>query len=467
MILFFLYSFLANASDYTSELKKSGELKISESECQTIEKNLGQTFYATLYMSEQNKDGNNQYVALVKDLNLGGVLPHFRTDGNMESESYIKAIYDFNKKVRTCNETPTLVGVDYIMSAGLGYGKGVLGNNAIKDCPDDYYALQSAMHSAFALNHALGPTVEHNENNPYSLNQQQVKDDATKLIDQFNKNGVATTLKHFPYTPSDYNLHLMSADSKLSKSEVEQKLKSFANLAGKTDFVMSTHLYNSSVDKDDMATFSPIWVKYLREYAGFQGILMTDAIFMISHYKSSMIAMSRKWNQEEWSRPIEDQSIFAIRALLSGHDMVFLDGNYLDTRKLFKEVLYIACSDHETSKKLRERILESSKKVLDYKQKNLAPLSYIPDYNKEFLMKGDKAILLNKEKLTINCKEVKEALKLYQAKGPSIKHLTFPISPKLGCGGDIQLNSSQEKAMELIKDIEKIEDNIKEETLHN
>ena len=467
MIYFFLYSLIAHGSDYTTELKKSSDLKISESECQNIEKNLGQTFYATLYMSEQNKEENNKYVDLVKDLNLGGVLPHYRTEGYNQSESYTRAIYDFNKKVRTCNVTPTLVGVDYVMSAGLGYGKGVLGREAIKDCPEDYYALQSAMHASFGLNHALGPTIEHNENNPYSLNQEEVKADASKLIDQFNKDGIATTLKHFPYTPSDYNLHSMSSDSKLSKAEVEQKLKSFANLAGKTDFVMSTHLYNSSVDKDDMATFSPIWVKYLREYAGFQGILMTDAIFMISHYKSSMIAMSRKWNQEEWSRPIDDQSIFAIRALLSGHDMVFLDGNYLDTRKLFKEVLYVACSDHDTSKKLRERILESSKKILDYKQKNLAALSFVPEYNKEFLIKGEKAIRLNSDTVAINCTEVKEALKLYQTKGPAINHTTFPISPKIGCEGAIKLNSSSEKVIELMNDVEKIEGKIPDETLHD
>ncbi len=66
-------------SDFTSELKKKSLIKIPLDECKEMESKIGQLLYAsiTLKVGASAKNDNDYYLEAVKDLNLGGVLPHY------------------------------------------------------------------------------------------------------------------------------------------------------------------------------------------------------------------------------------------------------------------------------------------------------------------------------------------------------------------------------------------------------
>ncbi|MFZ4715881.1 MAG: glycoside hydrolase family 3 N-terminal domain-containing protein [Bacteriovoracaceae bacterium] len=450
LLTFFLFSFSLQASDYTSELKKLGQMKIEEGQCREMEAKIGQLLYATVYLKGNNQPENEAYIDMARDLNLGGVLPHYYENPSNQQ------IYDWNQKLKSATPIPTLVGVDYVFSCGLGYGKGVL-FQAPADCKSQYYQLQAACHAHYGLNHALGPTVEHNSENPPSMKFENIEKEGSDLIKQFNQYGIPTTLKHFPYTPSEYNLHSQSRDTKLTKETVEQKLKNFEVLAPQADFAMSTHLYNSAIDKMEMATFSKTWVSLLRNQANFQGILMTDALFMIESYKANMIAMSRKWNDNEWKRKLNNQSIFAVRALLAGHDMVFLDATFQDTRKIFNDILYIACENTKTSNELRMTIKNSWKKITDYKKEEKQALLNSPTFNNEFLMKTLKVLQTDGP----TCPQINEALALIKsAPTTGLKQYSFKKDKDcIDCQKkEIEIDKTPAQINELIKDIEKIEE---------
>lgn len=397
------------ASDYTSQLAKEGALKITQKECKGVEDKLGQLLYATVYIDdEKSKAASNEaYFNIIKDLNLGAILPHYSYSGNAKSNG--RSIYEWNQKMKTLSSTPPIIGVDYVIDAcGLGYGKGILEDASLSECREDIYKFQAACHAYFGVSQAIGPTVERSSykgNHPYMLNSPQVVKDAKELVNEFDKVGVSTTMKHFPYTPEDYNLHKQSKDTKLSKQQVTEKLLPFKEMSKKVDFAMSTHLYNSSIDPEDMATFSKKWISLLRNEVKFDGILVTDALFMISEYQDTMKSMSRKWNHALWKKKLGDQSIFAVRALLAGHNMVFLDGTAQDTRTIFKNLLYVACEDNQISKDLRKHIADSHKKIIAYKTKHAADLKKVVPYNPEFIQ----ALFKNEER-ALGCEDIKEAM---------------------------------------------------------
>ncbi len=462
------------SSDYTSKLAKSGLVKIEVNQCKDYESKIGQLLYATVYFGDETgkaiygptehynmeteKVENKKYIDMVKDLNLGGVLPHYSLSYKLELEKLVfKEMFDLNQKLKDTASFPLFVGVDYIRSCGLGFGNGVL-YKAPQECKRQYFKLQAACHAQFGINHALGPTIEHSERNSYSLNLDQLQKDATSLIDEFNQAGIVTSLKHYPYTPDDYNLHRQSSDTKLSKDLVERKLKNFSVLSDKADFAMSTHLYNSSVDPSDMATFSKKWVSYLRDYAGFTGILMTDALFMITRYKENMIAMSMKLDQSKWRKKIDDETVFAIRAILAGHDMVFLDGNYIKTKKTFEELLYVACSDTKYSQEFRNRINQSYKKITKYKKANALALNQKHILNADFLAKADAAI--NRADHLIfpdMCTKIDEALALLQPSNyTALKKYNFTAETNCKECSEIKVDTTSTQMNQFIDKVDQI-----------
>ncbi len=450
-----LFSVQCFASDYASELEKNHEIEITPAECKNVESKLGQVLYATVNLKSKSSDypkaeiENEAYFDLVKDLNLGGVLPHYY-QGVTETEDSDLQIIDWNKRLKGTAANPLYVGVDYIRKCGLGYGEGIL-NVSPKKCKKEFYDLEAACHVAYGVNHALGPTIQKSKSE-YSSNSKIVKNDAEALIKSFNDVGVATTLKHFPYTPDSYNLHLQSSDTKLSKEVVKEKLENFSNLAQSgSDFVMSTHLYNTSVDKNDMATFSKTWVSYLRDYAKFDGILMTDALFMISNYKENMIAMSLKFDGSQFKKKLDDQSVFALRALLAGHDMVFLDGNANATRKAFKELLYAACQDNLIAQELRSHILKSYDKNTKFKKAREKSLTQSASPNAKFLKLANN-ILSDRSSLNERCGEIKNALALFaRSELEGNKKYKFPKESNQKC----ILNVDENAASDLINEVDK------------
>lgn len=383
----------------TRELEKQKKLGIPAAQCIQIEDKLGQLLYA-------NVDGNRSaamidpaYLKMVKDLKIGGVIPH---TGDYKKDPFNERRRAF-EQIRHATDLPVLIGPDYESSqvklkktiagvpagtitsgtVGLGNGGGLLdlwGNYPL--CLEAHVYLNAFMHRALGLNLALGPTIERRAGDAFLEKEPDiVEPQANVVVNLFNEMGVATTFKHFPYTPDDFSLHKMSKDTRFSAEEVHRRLEIFKRTANRSELVMTTHLFNSKIDPDDMATFSKKWIDILRKEVGFDGLLMTDGLLMISDYSDSMRNMSAKWPQKEL--PMKDQHvIFAARSILAGHDMVLLEGTRNQTYLIFNRLLQVACQDHPLSEQLRGRILESFDRIKNWKTKNQARLKQaapIPD----------------------------------------------------------------------------------------
>jgi hypothetical protein len=183
-LLLLALPFQVFASDYTSQLAKEGALKIALKECKSIEAQLGQLLYATVYLDdrEDKAASNDAYFNLMKDLNLGAVLPHYSYSG--EDKNNGRLIYEWNQKMKTISTTAPIIGVDYVIDAcGLGYGRGILEDASQSGCREETYKFQAACHAYFGVSQAIGPTIERSSykgNHPYMLNTPKVVKEAKK-----------------------------------------------------------------------------------------------------------------------------------------------------------------------------------------------------------------------------------------------------------------------------------------------
>lgn len=414
LIFYFSYNLAWSRDASTLKLQRESKLGISFDSCKSIENKIGQLFYINVDGFGKNTPSTNAispaYISLVKDLQIGGVLPH--TD-SYNPDSIRR---DF-KKLQLATEQPLLIGVDYLAlsgleknlalkgktqnaaqadeggaSFGLGYGAGFLGTYGgnSKECLKRIAYLDAFLHKAVGLNQALGPTIERDKEAPV-LNQEanRVAPIVNDVIEQFNEMGVATTAKHFPYTPDTYNLHKKSKDTSLPREEVLKRLEVFKLLSNKTGFVMSTHLMNSNIDPKDVATFSETWISLLRKHVGSDSILMTDGLFMFDDYDQGTKSVALKWPHDQ-IKVRNNHTIFAARSILAGHDMVLLEGTASETRQVFDELLAVACQDKPLSRKLRERIDESYTRITNWKSRNQGQLTEGVDIPKSLLDEAQK-----------------------------------------------------------------------------
>lgn len=355
-------------------------------ECSKVHDELGQLFYIGVYgYKGHNAAGlaiQQEYVDLVRELNIGAVLPHVDSD---DPQAVARSSHALQAAAQAgTSHLPAILGVDYDSlktqnhkaNFGLGYGSGLIGKfggSLSNQCFSDLIFLDAYLHKAMGLNQSLGPTIERNPHGGFlSQDASKVMPLGNSVFDTFHQMGLGVTAKHFPYTPSDYNLHNRSEDTHVSESDVTKLLESFRESAPTADFVMSTHLMNSKIDPKDMVTFSDKWIKILRDQVGFQGLLVTDGLFMIDRYSGSVVSMASNWNGPQFNNT---KSIFAARALLAGHDMVFLEGDAASTREVFHDLQGLACGTSEVGLKLRSRIFESFKRVEAYKKKHLKSLT--------------------------------------------------------------------------------------------
>ena len=358
----------------SDDLAKQGRLGIKPEQCREVEAKLGQTFYMTVDGYGTKQTVASEYNDLVGRIQPGGILPHFQNHGLGD----LRVATD---KLKQVSKMPLMIGVDYekvyvgdagkTATLGMGYYQGLIGklNRASPECYEKVGYLEGLLHRAIGLNHALGPTVEFRPEANFTPAEKNERINA--LMNGLAASAVETTLKHFPYTPSDYSLETQSKDTAVPASEVDAKYmpvyKEFANRAG---FAMSTHLLNSQVDPNNMTTFSRKWTDKLRNEANFNGILMTDALFMISRYKDTMNSLTRTWTDTKNVTFHNDVSIFAAKALLAGHDMIFLESPAKETAEVFSDLVSLACQNSSTGQRLRSRVLTAFDKIKAYKDKN-------------------------------------------------------------------------------------------------
>ena len=196
------------------------------------------------------------------------------------------------------------------------------------------------------------------------------------IAGEFSQFAVATTMKHFPALEYAGKRHGSTPSSPLSKEEVMLALEIFRRVTGETDFAMSTHDFAASIDDENIATFSKVWIDILREQIGFEGLLMTDGLFMIDGYFPGGVNLLSAEGQAAL-RP--KQSGYAVRAILAGHDLIFLEGSAADTRKVFEDIHTLACQKSQVADELRARIFRAHKRIRTYKESRRLELTSFPE----------------------------------------------------------------------------------------
>ena len=114
----------------------------------------------------------------------------------------------------------------------------------------------------------------------YSSNPKTVSDLGNLCIKTFEKNGIATVIKHIPghgLSSKDTHYDLPKIKEKLSKL----KKNDFYPFRNKSSYLaMTAHIIYESIDKLNTATHSKKVIKLIRNNIGYKNIIMTDDISM-------------------------------------------------------------------------------------------------------------------------------------------------------------------------------------------
>ena len=355
---------------FTDVLAARGKIGIPIEQARGLESKLGQLFVV-------NVDGFGYsghlalepgFTTLVTRLQIGGVIAHYG------STSYEK-IQRTNRALAALTELPLLLccdivklkGATRIASFGDGYVGGFLGK--FRRLPDSELEtlarLNAFVLAAIGINAALGPTVDTSTGDPRTPGR------ARLVIAQMRSFGLEPVLKHFPYLPARANLHRESPDTRVPLPEAEQRFAVFHELAGEADILMTTHLYDSLVD-GSLVTFSPVWNRLLREQTRFDGLLISDGLLMLKNYADRSMLTGGPAGADVAG--MDETAIWALRAILAGHDMVIVEGSAAQTWRAFQGLFSLACRNTALGKTLRARIDEAWLKIAGWKKKHEAAL---------------------------------------------------------------------------------------------
>lgn len=295
------------------------------------------------------------YFDLVEELQPGGILLHYNTTD-------LEIVKNTNNRVKELSKTVPFITVDYVYienEAGKRYilGDGFTGGfidynwgisvEQLKEVSD----AQALLLRNIGVNLMLGPTID----NSVECILRPEKGDI--FITALKRQGIVSVIKHFPYLPLSTNLHNASPDMKGTKYSTDI----FAESAHLGQVAMTTHIFNSEVD-DTLVTFSEKWVEMLRNDTGFEGLLMSDGLYMIQNFKNDGAGFYDPTVIEKIDG-IHDVAQYAVQAILAGHDLLILEGVANETRRIYSDLLNLAGEDSPLGAELRSRITKSAEKI--------------------------------------------------------------------------------------------------------
>lgn len=145
----------------------------------------------------------------------------------------------------------------------------------------------------------------------YSANPAEVEKYCHIFMQEHAKQGIATTLKHFPGHGSAVNdTHRGFTD--VTSTWHENELEPFKGLinSGDAEAIMTAHIFNKNLDPDYPASLSKkITTDLLREKLGFKGLIITDDLYM---------------EAVKDNYPVEE---FIVLAINSGADLLCIGNN--------------------------------------------------------------------------------------------------------------------------------------------
>lgn len=361
----------AGVPGFVDSLAAAGKLRVPVEQARLLQARLGQLLVI-------NVDGfgatgplalGDGFADLVQTLQVGGVIPHY---GSNDYDRIVRT----NRALVALTTDPLLICCDIVKLRGPGgrigsFGDGYVGGflGTYRDLPDDqlsiFARLDAFVFAALGVNVALGPTVDSSTADP------RVVARARLVISELASYGLAPVLKHFPTQPPGANLHVESPDARLPADEVARRAAPFHDLGDAADIMMTTHFRDSQVDPN-IVTFSPAWNALLRSQTGFKGLLMSDGLLMLTHYKDrSMLGAGLPAKD---IAGIDVTAVWAARALLAGHDMVIVEGSAAQTTRAFSGLLTLACSGTPTGTAVAARVEESWARITAWKHARAALL---------------------------------------------------------------------------------------------
>lgn len=293
------------------------------------------------------------------------------TERNIESPAQVSAL---NASLQSyAKDYPLLVCVDQEggrvarLKEKYGFPKNV-SQQYLGDLNNDdsskYYANLTAntlVQNGFNVNFA--PVVDLNVNpespaigaieRSYSAEPDVVTHIASLTIDEFHKENILSTLKHFPgHGSAAGDSHHGVTD--VTNSWTEKELIPYENLidAGKADMIMTAHIFNSNWDAEYPATLSKnVITGILREQLGFDGVIVSDDM--------NMGAIEDQYGLEE--------TIF--RAIDAGIDILVFANNLSYNENIASDAIDIIKNLIDEGKLSEDRITQSYDRIMELKRK--------------------------------------------------------------------------------------------------
>lgn len=191
------------------------------------------------------------------------------------------------------------------------------GNDSVRHCA----ALTAQWLNWLGINLNFAPCVDVNVNpecpvigrmeRSFSDNPERVAECASIWIEEQQRRGVLSCLKHFPgHGSSKADTHAGLVD--VSDTWLPLELEPYRTLIGKKEvqMIMTTHVFNSHLDSIYPATLSTATLTtLLRDSLHFEGVIVTDDL--------AMGAMVRQYSFDD----------ILLRTILAGADMLCLSNN--------------------------------------------------------------------------------------------------------------------------------------------
>jgi len=304
-----------------------------------MDKKIGSMLMVGFYGTEVGKD--SQICKDIRDYDLAGVIlfDYNPTDKTKPKNiSSVSQIAKLTKQLQNCSPNKNLlIAIDQeggkVQRLKSAYG--FLGNfpsastvSAMNDAQiSATYTKMAKELKSVGINYDLAPVVDLAVNpqnrvifglgRSYGKNPIDVSKKAKLFVDAMNKEGILTSLKHFPGHGSSLgDTHKGYVDVTNTWSPVE--LNPYKELKNSADSVMVAHVFNSKIDEKYPASLSSKTVNgLLRNKLGYNGVVITDDL--------QMGAIQSKYS-------LRDTLKLAIKA----GDDILLFGNQLDPNNTVK-----------------------------------------------------------------------------------------------------------------------------------
>lgn len=240
-----------------------------------------------------------------KEYNLGGVVLF---DYDVETKEYGRNIVDPNQLLKLSSalvaysQTPPIIAIDQeggqVSRLKQRYGfpatksAAYLGNLNNEDSTRHYARSIAQEFMVVGVNTNFAPVldVNLNPNNPvianyersFSSDPNKVVQHVNYVLDEFDKEGILSVLKHFPghgSSADDSHLGITNVTELWNPDELIPYKELFETR--KINAVMTAHIYNANIDSLWPATLSENTIqKLLRDSLGFNGVVFSDDMQM-------------------------------------------------------------------------------------------------------------------------------------------------------------------------------------------